>query len=253
MPHPFRSFIVNRVGYRLRQQTTVFPNRPTKPKLLTMSSGLVRYQETGDLHFITFSCFRHRPILGTPEARNTFLEILEQARAKYDCHIFGYVVMPDHVHLLITEPEIGRLSTVIQVIKQRFSRTRPESEVWESRYYDFNVKTEVKRAEKLHYIHQNPVRRGLVPQARRLALEQPKPPGPIEPWPSPSNPPKLLALGAPSSTWSHRGTVGYRLRSKRPSLADSHLGTNPHNYFAKFPSKHPQKHQQIRVSSPKTP
>ena len=38
--------------------------------------------------------------------------------------------MPDHVHLLIAEPETGQLSTVIQVIKQRFSRTRPETEVW---------------------------------------------------------------------------------------------------------------------------
>ena len=71
-----------------------------------------------------------------------------------------------------------------QVIKQRFSKTRPESEVWESRYYDFNVKTEEKRAEKLHYIHQNPVRRGLVidpadyPWSSHNHLN-PKTPGPI--------------------------------------------------------------------------
>jgi putative transposase len=127
-----------------------------------MSSGLVRYQQTGDLHFITFSCFRHRPILGTPQSQDTFLEILEQSRTKYQFQINGYVVMPDHVHLLVSEPENKLLSTVVQVIKQRFSRTRPETEVWEDRYYDFNVKTEDKRAEKLHYIHQNPVRRGLV-------------------------------------------------------------------------------------------
>jgi putative transposase len=127
-----------------------------------MSSGLVRYQHTGDLHFITFSCFRHRPILGTPEARDLFLTLLERTRELYDFHILGYVVMPDHVHLLVSEPAKVPLSQAIQILKQRFSKTRPESEVWESRYYDFNVKTEDKRAEKLQYIHQNPVRRGLV-------------------------------------------------------------------------------------------
>ena len=127
-----------------------------------MSLGLRRYQNTGDLHFITFSCVRHRPILGTPEARDAFLEILEQTRARYDFHILAYVVMPNHVHLLVTEPEADPLSKIIQVIKQRFSRTRDEEYVWEPRYYDFNVKTEDKRVEKIRYIHRNPVKRDLV-------------------------------------------------------------------------------------------
>ncbi len=127
-----------------------------------MSSGLVRYHQSGDLHFITFSCFRHRPILVAPEARDTFLTLLRRTRQLYDFLILGYVVMPDHVHLLVSEPKEVPLSQAIQILKQRFSKTRSESEVWERRYHDFNVKTEEKRAEKLHYIHQNPVRRGLV-------------------------------------------------------------------------------------------
>jgi putative transposase len=127
-----------------------------------MSLGLNRYQQTGDLHFITFSCVRHRQILGTPNARDKFLEILEQTRARHSFHILGYVVMPDHVHLLLSEPEERPLSIAIQVMKQRFSRTRTEEYVWEPRYYDFNVRTEAKRIEKLRYIHRNPVARGLV-------------------------------------------------------------------------------------------
>jgi putative transposase len=127
-----------------------------------MSLGLKRYHHTGDLHFITFSCVRHRPILGTPEARDKFLEILEQARIKHSFHVLGYVVMPDHVHLLLSEPEENPLSVPIQVIKQRFSRTRSEEYVWESRYYDFNVRTDDKRVGKLRYIHRNPVVRSLV-------------------------------------------------------------------------------------------
>jgi putative transposase len=70
--------------------------------------------------------------------------------------------MPDHVHLLITEPENRPVSIAIQVMKQRFSRAQTEEFVWEPRYYDFNVRTEKKRIEKLRYIHRNPVTRGLV-------------------------------------------------------------------------------------------
>ena len=127
-----------------------------------MSSGLVRWHHTGDLHFITFSCFRHRPVLGTPEARDSFLQIFEETRVRYRFCVVGFVVMPTHVHLLMFEPEVGLLSTVMQVVKQRFSRTRAETEVWEKRYYDFNVKSGDKWEEKLHYIHQNPVRALLV-------------------------------------------------------------------------------------------
>ena len=127
-----------------------------------MPTGLKRFQNTGDLHFITFSCVRHRPILGTPQARDAFLTILEQTRSKYRFQVIGYVVMPDHVHLLLSEPEQHPLRTALQVIKQRFSRTCTEEWVWEERYHDFNVRTDTKRIEKLRYIHRNPVKRGLV-------------------------------------------------------------------------------------------
>jgi putative transposase len=127
-----------------------------------VSTGLNRYHQTGLPHFITFSCVRHRPILGTEAARDTFCELLERTRELYVFEILGYVVMPDHVHLLVTEPEAKPLSVAIQILKQRFSKTRDEDHVWESRYYDFNIRTEKKRIEKLHYIHHNPVRRQLV-------------------------------------------------------------------------------------------
>jgi putative transposase len=127
-----------------------------------MSIGLKRLHQTGHLHFITFSCARKRPILDTPESRDALLRILEETRQKHRFDVAGYVVMPNHVHLLLTEPEEGKLSISIQVLKQRFSRTRSEEYVWEPRYYDFNVYTERKRIEKLRYIHRNPVTRNLV-------------------------------------------------------------------------------------------
>jgi putative transposase len=128
-----------------------------------MPTGLRRYHQTGDLHAINVNCFRKRPIFDTPEPRDTFLNILEETRRKYLFQVIGYVVMPTHIHLLVSEPQNALLSTAMQVLKQRFSRIRViEEDVWEPRYYDFNVFSPRKLAEKLDYIHMNPVTAGLV-------------------------------------------------------------------------------------------
>jgi REP element-mobilizing transposase RayT len=88
-----------------------------------MTRGLYRYYGAQDLHFITGSCYHRQPELGTPQRRDLFLQILEQVRKRYGFVVLGYVVMPEHFHLLISEPEKGTPSTVMQVLKQRFSRT----------------------------------------------------------------------------------------------------------------------------------
>ncbi len=81
----------------------------------------------------------------------------------------GYVVMPDHVHLLIGEPTNGTLSMVLQALKQRVSRDLRKGSLdgelkrfWQARFYDFNVHSAGKRREKLDYMHANPVKRELV-------------------------------------------------------------------------------------------
>jgi REP-associated tyrosine transposase len=105
------------------------------------------------------------PFLGNPKRRDLFLDLLEQTRPRYRFVMVGYVVMPEHFNLLISEPQIGTPSTVMQVLKQRFSR-RVSGEikppVWQERFYDFNLWTEHKRIEKLRYMHRNSVKRGLV-------------------------------------------------------------------------------------------
>jgi putative transposase len=136
----------------------------------------VRYQNQGCLQFITFSCYRRMKLLDSAAARDTFERELERVRHWYGCFITGYVVMPEHVHLLISEPERGKLSLVIQMLKQITSRKlKPAAgpainkagrvgqleRFWQVRYYDFPVWTEGKRIEKLRYIHRNPVRRRL--------------------------------------------------------------------------------------------
>jgi len=127
-----------------------------------MPKGLYRRHNTGDLHFITISCYRHSHLLKSPEACNTLQRIIEETRQKYLFHILGYVFMSNHIHLLVTEPDGKKLGTAIQVLKQRFSRTRTDEFVWEPRYHDFNVFTEAKRIEKLRYMHRNPVKAGIV-------------------------------------------------------------------------------------------
>ncbi|MGA2459102.1 MAG: transposase [Terriglobales bacterium] len=146
-----------------------------------MTKGLHRYYGSQHLHFITCSCYHRQPQLGTPERRDLFLQILEETRQKYRFVVHGYVIMPEHFHLLMTEPEVGDPSVVMKVLKERFTRKlrtegapliasfamsgfwRPEpAPIWQKRFYDFNVWTEDKHIEKLRYMHRNPVKRGLV-------------------------------------------------------------------------------------------
>ena len=118
-----------------------------------VTKGLVRYYGTEDLHFITCSCYRRQPKLSTAKRRDLFLKILEEARRKYRFVVHGYVLMPEHFHLLITEPEVGDPSVVMKVVKQRFARclnqrrrrtssaqtafwdSTPDP-VWQKRFYD---------------------------------------------------------------------------------------------------------------------
>ncbi len=132
-----------------------------------MPWGLKRFQQTRQLHFITISCNHRAPLLAEPQARGTFEKTLEQVRRWYGFYVAGYVVMPEHVHLLISEPERGNLALCLQMLKQNVARQlkkhpQEEEPFWLHRYYDFNVWSERKLIEKLRYVHRNPVKRGLV-------------------------------------------------------------------------------------------
>ena len=127
-----------------------------------MPSHLTRFQQTKDIHFLTFSCHNRLPYLATPASRELFERTLEQMRRRYVFHVFGYVIMPEHVHMLISEPSRGLLDRAIQALKTSVSKQSDQRPFWLARYYDFNVHSEEKRVEKLKYLHRNPVTRGLV-------------------------------------------------------------------------------------------
>lgn len=125
----------------------------------------VRYQNQNCLHFITFSCYQRMKLLASVTTRDIFEQELERVRRWYGSFVTGYVIMPEHVHLLLSEPERGELSLVIQMLKQITAqklRIEHLPRFWQVRYYDFPVWSEAKRVEKLRYMHRNPVRRGLV-------------------------------------------------------------------------------------------
>ena len=134
-----------------------------------MRNPLRRYYGRGDLHFVTFSCYRRRPLLGARRARDRFVKILDQVRSRFGFRLVGYVVMPEHIHLLISEPNRADPSKALQVLKQRVSRAlrgsrrkasreqlrfrfadhHDDAHFWQRRFYDFNVWSSRKLREKL--------------------------------------------------------------------------------------------------------
>jgi REP element-mobilizing transposase RayT len=79
--------------------------------------GLKRFYGSGDLHFISCSCYRRQALLASERRRDLFLVVLEQVRQRYGFVALGYVTMPEHFHLLISEPEKGDPSVVTQALK----------------------------------------------------------------------------------------------------------------------------------------
>jgi putative transposase len=125
--------------------------------------GLTRYQQSRQTHFVTFCCFHRRPNLDSTSAKRAFEAALERVRHSYGLRVYGYVVMPEHVHLLLSEPDVGLLADALKSLKQGVARREigDAEHFWQKRYYDFNVHSERKFVEKLRYMHRNPVRRGL--------------------------------------------------------------------------------------------
>jgi putative transposase len=129
-----------------------------------MPSGLKRYQTSGHDHFITFTCYHRFPYLNDDHARTLFEQTLETLRQRHQFYLYGYVLMPDHVHLLLSEPKRQLLSDTLRTLKTQTSRQLKgdRKQFWQTRYYDRNIITQTEFVEKLRYIHRNPVEEGLV-------------------------------------------------------------------------------------------
>src|SRR2546421_1441914 len=140
-----------------------------------MPWGLIRFQQSGQSHFVTFCCYHRRRLFTTDAGIRIFESALERVRRSFRLQVYGYVVMPEHVHLLLSEPQRDTLADALKSLKQGVARRlignlplKPKAGLsgapehfWQKRYYDFNIRNYPQFVEKLRYIHRNPVKAGL--------------------------------------------------------------------------------------------
>ena len=123
-----------------------------------MPRGLRRLQDSGESHFVTFSCYHRQPYSASAEVFDLFVHCVEDMRRRFELCVHGYVVMPEHVHLLLSEPPPTTLADAIHYLKLSFAkrlRSRyPEhpGTFWQKRYYDRNVRDYREFTVKLRYI-----------------------------------------------------------------------------------------------------
>jgi putative transposase len=126
-----------------------------------MPYGLRRFQRSGQSHFVTFTCYHRRRGFHSPAVYDLFVQVLEEMRCRFALCVYGYVVMPEHVHLLLSEPPRGLLADAMHYLKLSLAKRLKGGVFWQKRYYDRNVRDEREFVEKLRYIPRNPVKVGL--------------------------------------------------------------------------------------------
>jgi putative transposase len=82
-----------------------------------------RYNEPGHAHELTFSCFQRQPFLLGDHARQWFVDAIELARKRHSFHVWAFVIMPEHAHLLVwpTVPQYS-ISKILATIKLSVTR-----------------------------------------------------------------------------------------------------------------------------------
>src|SRR5678816_3654375 len=88
-----------------------------------MTKGLNWFYTGHDLHFMTFIRYPRPPLFSNHAHCDLFLKVLDRVRRRYRLVVLGYVVMPEHVHLLVSEPQRETLSTASQALKLGVVRT----------------------------------------------------------------------------------------------------------------------------------
>ncbi|MFZ0305618.1 MAG: transposase [Terracidiphilus sp.] len=113
-----------------------------------MPYDLKRFQKAEALHFITFSCFHRLPFLESPQPKEMFEAVLEQTRARHQAKVYAYVLMPEHIHLLINEPPQILVAQLLKALKQITSRKLRggRRQFWQDRYFDANIYGEKARS-----------------------------------------------------------------------------------------------------------
>ena len=150
-----------------------------------------RYFPPGQLQFITDCTYRRTRLFDSQRFRCTFIEVLGGLRQERGFRLMGWVLMPEHYHLLFRPEPAERTSAIMQELNKQTAQAILETlrghqqhawcrkmltnlrlpptvhsdaryRLWQPRFYPFNVYSEKKYREKMDYMHNNPVTRGLV-------------------------------------------------------------------------------------------
>jgi putative transposase len=122
-------------------------------------------------YFVTARTAQRRPVFSDRRAASLFLRELQACREELGFLLLSFVVMPDHVHLVVVPGPGADLCRVMQHVKGRFARTfnvvrGGKGAVWQPRFYESAVRTEVQLERWVRYIDENPVRAGLAASPR---------------------------------------------------------------------------------------
>ena len=149
---------------------------PTKQKMK-------RIEDPNHIRFLTFSCYKQLPLFNNDRIKDAFVDHIHNTRNTTGCHLIAWVIMPEHVHLLIwPDTQRAPVSRVGWLLKRSFSKRviqrwkelnapiLPTIQTSKGAYrfwqhgggYDRNIISQHELDEKLNYIHHNPVKRGLV-------------------------------------------------------------------------------------------
>ena len=149
------------------------------------------YYGLNHLHYLTTSTYRRARVFDSERFKRKFTSVLDDLRGELGFRVIGYVLMPEHCHLLLWPSELANPSQIMQRLEERVAkfilsnlRAHPDFpwcvrmlrrlqlppsvhdqahyRVWQRKFYDMNIWSEKKRLEKLTYMHHNPVKRGLV-------------------------------------------------------------------------------------------
>jgi REP-associated tyrosine transposase len=145
---------------------------------------LKHYDHDGRARFVTFCTHKRIPILTNNRFRKIILDSIQYICKTHQLSLLGYVIMPEHVHLVIIPPEKIKLGPMIGEIKRissikihdimietnsKFKDTMITKRdnimkftLWQRRCYDHNCRNDKSVWEMVNYCHNNPVKRGLV-------------------------------------------------------------------------------------------
>ena len=145
---------------------------------------IIHFDNTNTARFVTFSCYHNYNLIKSDSVRMIFVKHLDRLRKKDSYKIYGYVIMTNHVHIVIHPSQDILLSKIIGELKSMTAREiidlwqtmgmkifdklkiykngKERFAFWQKRYYDHNCRTKEKTIEKINYCHNNPVKKGLV-------------------------------------------------------------------------------------------